>query len=55
MGYAQIRNVLSQKGYLEGPIVASIELAENESIAACEDPFIRNEIPFILAIDKVSK
>ena len=40
---------------LENPTVASIEFVENESVAACEDPFIRKEIPFILAIDKVGK
>ena len=40
---------------LENPTVASIEFVENESVAVCEDPFIRNEIPFILAIDKVGK
>lgn len=32
---------------LADPIVTSVKFFDNESIATCEDPFIRNEIPFI--------
>ena len=38
---------------IEDPIVTSIQFIENEIIATNEDPFIRNEIPFIFEFDKV--
>lgn len=40
---------------IEDPIVASIEFVENESISMNEDPFIRDEVPFIFGFDKVCK
>ena len=40
---------------LADPIVTSVKFFDNESIATCEDPFIRNEIPFIFEVDKVSE
>lgn len=40
---------------LADPIVTSVKFFDNESIATCEDPFIRNEIPFIFGVDKVSE
>lgn len=40
---------------LADPIVMSVKFFDNESIATCEDPFIRNEIPFIFEVDKVSE
>lgn len=40
---------------IEDPIVTSIQFIENESISTNEDPFIRNEIPFIFEFDKASK
>ncbi len=40
---------------IEDPIVTSIQFIENESISTNDDPFIRDEIPFILELDKASK
>ena len=40
---------------IEDPIVTSIQFIENESISTNDDPFIRDEIPFIFEYDKVSK
>ena len=40
---------------LADPIVTSVKFFDNESIATCEDPFIRNEIPFLFEVDKVSE
>lgn len=40
---------------IEDPIVASIEFIENETISTNEDPFIRDEIPFVFEFDKVSE
>ena len=37
---------------IEDPIVTSIQFIENESILTNEDPFLRDEIPFILEFDK---
>lgn len=37
---------------IEDPIVTSIQFIENESISTNDDPFIRDEIPFIFALDK---
>ena len=39
---------------IEDPIVTSIQFIENESISTNEDPFIRDEIPFIFEFDKAS-
>ena len=40
---------------IEDPIVTSIQFIENESISTNEDPFIRDEIPFIFEFDKASE
>ena len=40
---------------IEDPIVTSIQFVENESILTNEDPFIRDEIPFIFEFDKASE
>ena len=40
---------------IEDPIVTSIQFIENESISMNEDPFIRDEIPFIFEFDKASE
>lgn len=40
---------------IEDPVVCSVEFIENESISTNEDPFIRDEIPFIFGFDKVNK
>lgn len=37
---------------IEDPIVTSIQFIENESISTNDDPFIRDEIPFIFELDK---
>ena len=37
---------------IEDPLVTSIQFIENESISTNEDPFIRDEIPFIFEFDK---
>lgn len=39
---------------IEDPIVTSIQFYENENILTNEDPFIRDEIPFIFEFDKTS-
>lgn len=38
---------------IEDPIVDSVQFIENESISVSNDPFIRDEIPYIFEIDKV--
>jgi len=40
---------------IEDPIVTSIQFIENESISTNEDPFIRDEIPFVFEFDKASE
>ena len=40
---------------IEDPIVTSIQFIENESISTNDDPFIRDEIPFIFEFDKTSR
>ena len=40
---------------IEDPIVTSIQFIENKSISTNEDPFIRDEIPFIFEFDKASE
>lgn len=40
---------------IEDPVVTSIQFIENESISTNEDPFIRDEIPFIFEFDKASE
>ena len=37
---------------LEDPIVTSIQFIDNESIPKSEDPFVRDEIPFVWGFDK---
>lgn len=37
---------------IEDPIVISVEFVENQSISTAEDPFIRDEIPFVFEFDK---
>lgn len=40
---------------IEDPIATSMEFIENGSIVTSEDPFIRDEIPFVFEIDKVGE
>lgn len=40
---------------IEDPIVTSIQFIDNESLLTNEDVFIRNEIPFVLELDKASE
>lgn len=37
---------------IEDPIITSIQFIENDSIPTNEDPFIRDEVPFIFDFDK---
>jgi len=46
---------LLNEAIIEDPIVTSIEFVENDAIPSSEDPFIRDEIPFILEFDKVEE
>lgn len=39
---------------MEDPIVTSIQFIENEDMPTNDDPFIRDEIPFIFEFDKAS-
>lgn len=39
---------------IEDPILTSVQFIENESITTNEDPFIRDEIPFIFHFDKIN-
>ncbi|NLL63653.1 MAG: hypothetical protein GX241_05365 [Ruminococcaceae bacterium] len=39
---------------LTDPIVTSVDFIENESISTSEDSFVRDVVPFILELDKVS-
>ena len=43
------------EGVIEDPIVESISFIENEAILESDDSFLRDEIPYILEIDKVSE
>ena len=45
---------ISNGELLEDPIVSSIQFIENETVLTSEDPLIRDEIPFIFELDKVS-
>ncbi len=40
---------------LEDPIVSSLKFIENDDVATSEDLLLKNEIPFVLEIDKMSK
>ncbi len=40
---------------IEDPVVTSIQFIENETILTTEDPFIRDEIPFIFEFDKTAQ
>ncbi len=40
---------------IEDPIVTSVQFIENESVLTNEDPFIRDEIPFIFEFDKIGE
>lgn len=40
---------------IDNPIVTSIQFIDNDSISMSEDPFVRDEIPFIFEFDKTEE